>query len=430
MESQDALFYSVENFNLDRADAIYRSGETLHLTGILCRGGKPVTEGAVRIISKWEGAEIGSADFPCTGEPFHFTYRSDKPGWIYFGVQVIDANGNIVEHPGKEILQKRKIQQVDEIGAIYDPEKIRFLGKAPDDMLEFWAEERRKLDQVPFDTVIESLDSGDPAIELYSVAVQAGVDRPVTAYLAFPKGAEEKSLPAYVEYLSHCWSDAHVEFAINAAKRGALGLAATWHGLPLGHEEAYYQEIGPKVFHAESGLGDRVKWSFHDTLIRTLRALDYVKSRPEWNQKDLIVQGGSLGGGETAVAAAFDPAVTMALIAVCSFCEFDGKAAGRAMRRNIGEATPEILHALSYYDVCNLTPLFRCETYFCTGYADESCHPSKVLAAYNNLPAELPKGFYGNPRTGHFGTTKNVVANERIAKFFHETTVENYPEPV
>ena len=428
MADNSDRFYSVENLTLDHADGIYRSGETLMLTGTLCRGGKPVTEGAVRVLLKWEGAEIGTADIPCTGAPFLFTYRSDKPGWIYFGIQVLDAEGKVVDHPGREIPQARKRLLVDEIGAIYDPEKIRFMGEAPADLEEFWAGERRKLDAVPFDTKIETLDSGDSAVELYAVTVQAGVDRPVTAYLAYPAGAKAGSLPAYVEFLSHCWSDAHCEFAVNAAKRGALGMAATWHGFPVGRDEAFYEGCA-KYFDERGGLGDRLKWSFHDVLIRTLRALDYVKSRPEWNRRDLIVQGGSLGGGEAAVAAAFDPAVTLALIAVCSFCEFDGRPAGRAMRRNIGEGTPEILKELSYYDVCNLTPLFHCESYFCAGYADEACFPSKVLAAYNNLPKELKKGFYGNPHTGHYGTTKNIVGNERIARFFRETTVGLYPEP-
>ncbi len=422
------IFYSVEDLKLDHPDGIYRSGETLQLTGMLCRGGKPVSEGALRIILKWEGKEIGMTDIPCTGAPFLFTYRSDKPGWIYFGLQVIYREGKIVDHPAREILQARKRLLVDEIGAIYDPEKLRFAGQAPDDLMEFWAEERRKLDRVPFDTVTEPLDSGDPAVELYSVTVQAGVDRPVTAYLAFPKGAKAGSLPAYVEYLSLCWSDAHAEFAVNAARRGALGMAATWHGFPIGRETAFYEECAKKV-NTHSGTNDRLKWFFHDVMIRTLRALDYVKSRPEWNHKDLIVQGGSLGGAETSVAAALDPDVTLALVSVCSFCEFDGRPAGRAMRWNTEDGSPEVLRALSYYDVCNLTPHFHSETYFCAGYADEACHPSKVLAAYNNLPVGIIKGYYGNPRTGHYGTTKNIAANERIAKFFHETTVGIYPEP-
>ena len=176
MADNSDRFYSVENLTLDHADGIYRSGETLMLTGTLCRGGKPVTEGAVRVLLKWEGAEIGTADIPCTGAPFLFTYRSDKPGWIYFGIQVLDAEGKVVDHPGREIPQARKRLLVDEIGAIYDPEKIRFMGEAPADLEEFWAGERRKLDAVPFDTKIETLDSGDSAVELYAVTVQAGVD--------------------------------------------------------------------------------------------------------------------------------------------------------------------------------------------------------------------------------------------------------------
>ena len=424
----DEKFYTIDDLALDHADGIYKSGETLLLTGTLCRGGEPVTEGALRIVTKWEGVETGTIDIANTGAPFLFTFRSGRPGWIYFGFEVVDRDGKVVDHPARTIPQSRKNLLVSEIGAVYDPDKLRVCTPPPADLEEFWAKQRKKLDLVPFDTVIEPLDSGDPAVELVSVSVQAGVNRPVTAYLAYPRGAKPGTLPAYVEFLSHCWSDAHRDFAIGAAKRGALGMAATWHGLPIGREEEFYVKSGAD-FKSTAGVKSPETWSFLPVFIRNLRALDYIKSRPEWNGRDLIVQGGSLGGAETAVAAAFDPAVTLALVGVSSFCEFDGRAAGRTLRKETLGGDTETLRALSYFDVVNLTPLFHCESYFCTGYADEVCFPSKVLVAYNNLPASLVKGYFGNPYTGHYGTTKNVVGNERIARFFNETTVGLCPEP-
>lgn len=47
--------------------------------------------------------------------------------------------------------------------------------------------------------------------------------------------------------------------------------------------------------------------------LRVLRALDYVKTLPEWDGKNLIVIGSSQCGAQAIVAAALDPQVSLCL---------------------------------------------------------------------------------------------------------------------
>ena len=89
---------------------------------------------------------------------------------------------------------------------------------------------------------------------------------------------------------------------------------------------------------------------------------------------------------------------------------------------------PATRKALNYYDVVNLASLIRCEVFFCTGFADELCPPSNVIAAYNNLPEGTRKSFTSNPATGHFGTTVNVKGNQWLEKFFQNVKVNAYTE--
>ena len=424
--------YSVRQLELNHPEGFYESGEEVVIAGQLFKGDVPAAGETLCAVTKWEGREVDRKEILCNGEPFRLTYRSDKPGWVYFGFMVKGPDGKIIENPGAKPPQGKKTI-VAEIGAIYDREKIRTAVEMPDDFRQFWKDNRAKLDLIPFNAKLEKLQARNAGVELYAVTVDAGVDRPVTAYLAYPAGAKEGSLSAYVSYLSWSSCDASRGFAEAGAQKGMLTLAASWHGLPVNQPSAFYGQEIPKVFNSLRNINDRDKWEFRGVYMRVLRALDFIKSRSEWNGKTLVVQGGSLGGAQTVAAAALDPHVTTAIVSVPCFCEFSADLAGR--RRSIpvshfsqAKMTPEIRNALNYYDVANLATLIRCEVFFCTGFSDELCPPSNVIAAYNNLPAATRKSFSCNPATGHFGTTVNVKGNQWLNTFFQNVKVNAYTE--
>ena len=424
--------YSIRQLKMTHPDGYYKAGEEVVVTGQLFKGKAPAVEEKLCVVTKWEGKEIGRKDIPCDGKAFRISYKGDKPGWVYFGFMVKSPDGKIIQKPGAKVLQSKKTH-VAEIGAVYDWEKIRTAVEMPADFKNFWKDNRAKLDRVPFNAKLEKLQTKKTGIELYAVTVDAGVDRPVTAYLAYPAGAKPGTLAAYVTFQSWTRGDASRGFAEAGAKKGLLTLAASWHGLPVNQPAKFYQQEIPKVFRATRNIDDRDKWDFHGVYMRVLRALDYIKSRPEWNGKTLVVQGGSLGGAQTSVAAALDPQITTAIISVPCFCEFSADLAGRKRSIPIGgyslkQVAPAIRKTLNYYDVVNLASLIRCEVFFCTGFSDELCPPSNVIAAYNNLPAATRKSFSSNPTTGHYGTTVNVKGNQWLQKFFQNVKVNAYTE--
>ena len=424
--------YAIRQLKQTHPDGYYKAGEVVVVTGQLFKGKTPAVEEKLCIVTKWEGRVVDRKEIPCDGKPFSITYKSDKPGWVYFGFMVKGTDGKIIEKPAARVRQGKKTQ-VAEIGAMYDWEKIRTAIEMPADFQQFWKDNRAKLDQVPFNAKLEKLQVKKPGIELYAVTVDAGVDRPVTAYLAYPVGAKPRTLAAYVNFLSWSKTDASRSFAEKGAGKGLLTLAASWHGLPVNQPAKFYQQQIPRVFSGVRNIHDRDKWDFHGVYLRVLRALDYIKSRPEWDGKTLVVQGGSLGGAQTAAAAALDSQVTAAIISVPCFFEFSADLAGRKRSSPLSGHSPEKVppatrKALNYYDVVNLASLIRCEVFFCTGFADELCPPSNVIAAYNNLPAGTLKSFTSNPATGHFGTTVNVKGNQWLEKFFQKVNVNAYTE--
>ena len=92
--------YRGHSIELDHADGYYRAGETATCRVTLCEDGKPLSGTRARVIIRWEGKAVERKEFTTTGKPVEFSYKSDKPGWVFFGFQVLDANGKLLSGPG------------------------------------------------------------------------------------------------------------------------------------------------------------------------------------------------------------------------------------------------------------------------------------------------------------------------------------------
>ena len=417
--------FAVSKLKLNHNDGFYQKGEEIVLKGTLLKAGKPAPDHKLRVNTVWESKKVvATQDFPCDGTPFKVGFSSDKPGWVYFTLQVIGPDGEVVRNPGRKVVQRRKKELVAEIGAMISPEELRPADAIPADFDEFWAGEIAKLNAVPMNPRIEKIDSGREDIDLYTVKLDAGVSQPVTAYLAVPVGAKEKSLPIYLTFLSGVNGDAPRNSALNVAAKGAVAMVATWHGFDVNREQSYYDENCKKI-QAWKTATDRESFYYREVFVRALRAAQYLKSRPEWNGRDFLVQGGSLAGAQTIAVAALDPQVTIAFIHTPSHSGYNADLAGRKRAlpfhwQSDKVMTPTVRQSVPYCDVAHLASRIRCECYFCTAFADEVCTPSNVYAAYNNLPAGVKKVMTTNTRTGHYGTTDDFRARRRLNEFFEE----------
>lgn len=415
--------FAIRKLRLDRPDGFYEKGGEIVVTGTLLKAGKPAPEYKLRAVTRWESVKtVATEDFPCDGKPFRVVFKSDRPGWVYFAFQVIGPDGKVVVKPGKQVVQRLKKDLVGEIGAMIAPEEITPADAEPADFDEFWRNERAKLDAVPMNPRLEKIDSGKAGVELYTVKLDAGVSRPVTGYLAVPAGAKPKSLPIYLTFLSGVNGDAPRNSALNMAERGAAALVATWHGFDVNREQKYYDENCRKIQPWKTATG-RENFYVREIFVRALRAADYLKTRPEWNGRDFLVGGGSLAGAQAAAVAALDKQVTLAFIHTPSHSGYNADRAGRKRALPFHWQPdpwikPEMRAAVPYCDVAHLAKRIGCESYFCTAFADEVCTPSNVYSACNNVPAGVRKVMFTDPRTGHYGTTRDAKAQRRLYEFF------------
>ena len=421
--------------SMDKPDGRYKSGDTATCTVQILKDGEPLSGEKVFYLIRWENQNVKRGIFVTDGKPKKFSYKSNKPGWIYFGFQVLDAKGK--PRLGKDATKHKFIQRVTEIGAIFDAEKLRYTAKRPTDFEEFWEQRKAEVAEHDLQPKLVELNSGSKGIKLFAFRLSCPRGIVATGYLAYPANAKPKSLPAYITYLSWESADAKRGNAVYNAKRGMLAMMASWHGLPCGKSGKYYKETLKKLVNdGMVGIEGRDKWVMGKIPFRVLCELKFLKSHPLWNGKDLISVGGSLGGAQSAWAAALDPSVTLAVINVPCFCEFDGAAVGRRGSIPRGGAkhkvakSPKALAAQSYFDCVHFAPMIKCETYVCTGFSDEVCHPSGVYAFYNALPETTKKAITTDPATGHFGTTVNTRGNARFREFLEEAKVGAIPTEV
>ncbi len=418
--------------DLDRTDGFYKIGETAVCTVDFFKNDR-IFPCKIHCTARIEHETVIDQTLDYQGKTLTFRVRGDRPCWVYFSFQILDpATGEPMS--GENVWKHfQKPTVVEDIGCMFEPEKISHPVKRPDDFTDFWKKQLEKLDSVPFHPVVEELPVPEPyrgKVDFYSVTLDIIDGEKATGYLALPVNARPGSCPAYLWFLSWCWTDTLPETALKQASGGAIAFSATWHGFPIGQPESFYVEQGRK-FNSWQGIDDRDTWAMRYIYFRTMRAIQYMKSRPEWNGKDLIIQGGSLAGSECIAAAALDKSVTLALISVPAFDEYKTNGL-RRLSIPLGNAparvTPAMQDAMEYYASANFAPDITCETCFCTGFVDTSCPPSGVYAVYNTLPETTRRSIYTDPRTGHYGTTVNVTGNQRLQELLSSFHVQKYTE--
>jgi len=156
-------------------------------------------------------------------------------------------------------------------------------------------------------------------------------------------------------------------------------------------------------------LDSRNAYYFRGAYLDTVRAIDFVCSRPEVDQSRIAVEGGSQGGTLSYVCAALDRRVSFCIPMIPGFCDIPNFIAltqwpGCIYRNYLaandkGVTQDAMYDMLTYYDVKNFAPWITCPVYMGVGLQDPSCPTRTNFAPYNLLKGE--KRYVVYPETGH-----------------------------
>ncbi|MDD3885591.1 MAG: acetylxylan esterase, partial [Victivallaceae bacterium] len=307
--------------------------------------------------------------------PAVITTSLDRPGFVRIYATIQDEVGSPVKNGAGAIFFDG--------GAGVEIDKLDSLPE-PDDFDLFWEKQKARLAAVPLRSEVNKVrETGDGAI--YAVKIDCAGPRPVTGYLTVPANAGAQSLPASVQYFGYTTNPQNMP----GIAAGKLVFYVNAHGFELGRDEAYYRQFAQSIntngrgyaFDSEQNKNPETAY-FNGMALRLMRSLEYIKTRPEWNRRDLTVSGGSQGGLQTIWAAGLDPDVTAANPDIPWCCDLGGVTRGRLTG---GWRIPYV-RGLDYYDPVNFAKRIKCPvTVGRAGLGDYVCPPSGVATFYNNL---------------------------------------------
>lgn len=397
------------HLTVDHKDGVYKAGETVQLSANYNSPDKTGKE-KLKIVMAYQDSTRKEAVIPADGTRFALPLNG---GAVRFSVTAVGPDGKpVVISQGK-----KEVPLNAQIGVIADPEKIRPGFQEPEDFQQFWDNALAELAKVPVKAVRKEIPVTDdllPKISTcfsYRIKMQTPPPKalkgkfrcwdvkvdcvggvPVSGYLTMPAEAKPKSLPALVTF-----QGAGVRSANLAFMPGVIRFDVNAHGIENGKAPGYYQKLAnTSLFkYVAKEAENRDKYYFRNMYLRVKRALDYIKSLPEYDGKTLIVAGNSQGGGQTLVAGGLDPDVTLLQASVPAMCDHGAGLAGRVPGwprilavKNGKALNPAMAGTLPYFDAVFFARRIKGEAYLAVGLVDVTCSPTSIFAAYNAIPGK------------------------------------------
>ena len=309
----------------------------------------------------------------------------NKPGFVSVNVYLTDAKGTYLK---AKINNKRFRYIANFAGTAVEPETLTEC-QEPADFDAFWARQRAKLAKVEFRGKVDIKKVKTIRnVNIYAVSIPCAGPRPATGYLTIPVNAKPGSLPALISFFGYGNAFQGIPGRVNT---NCIHLSLNAHGQKLGMDKQYYVDFfnsiksnGKNYAFDPIQNSDPEKAFFNGMALRVMRALEYLKTRPEWNKKDLQAMGGSQGGLQTLWAAALDKDVTLANAAIPWCCDL----AGTTKKQRIsGSWRIKYVPGLDYYDPVFLVKRIKTATVNITraGMGDYVCPPSGVAICYKNI---------------------------------------------
>ncbi len=280
----------------------------------------------------------------------------DHPAMIYARLSYIDA-----PEPTQRITPQERDKMT--VGAAVAPEKILPpAGAKPADFDAFWAGKLAAQAQVPMNAKVESITTDVPGVDLSVVTVDA-LGSQMHGYLAAPK--DGKKHPALIYYQFAGVYPLQKSQVTDRAAEGWLTLDVDSHDIPVD------QGTGPKDY-ATIGNTDREASYFLNMYLRDSRALEYIRSRPDWDGHTVVLTGMSMGGMQSLATAGLNPGkVTAIVINVPAGADLTGDLHGSKR----GYPTwpiddPRAVETARYFDVMNFAPAITAKTMIAFGFID------------------------------------------------------------
>ena len=284
----------------------------------------------------------------------------------------------------------------------FSPEKLQPYTQLPSDFNEFWNKTKAEAARFPLTYTKEYVEKySTDKIDCYLIRLQLNKQNQcIYGYLFYPKA--EGKYPVVL-----CHPGAGIKTIKGPmrhkyyAEEGCIRFEIEIHGLNPELDEDTFGEISRAFSSRENGylvngLDSRENYYMKRVYLACVRSIDLLTSLPEWDGKNVIVQGGSQGGALALITAGLDKRVTACVANHPALSDMAGYKAGRAggyphlFKNTVDMDTPAKMKTLAYYDVVNFAKQITVPVYMTWGFNDNTCPPTTSYIVYNvlNCPKE------------------------------------------
>lgn len=380
--------------------------------------GKPVTfrivpaqppENAanIRIFKFIDGIQVEKSDVPV--KETSVTMTLDKPGHLMVTAVYLSSKRAILRCP------PRTTANGD--GVFIAPEQFTVARPKPADFEAFWERQKQQLAAIPMQVTRTEIDRSK-VWKCEDVEISSIANIPVKGYLVTPLDAAPKTLPAIIFFHGAGFKSSTKQTQFG---KRAIVFDVNAHGVPNGMSRDYYRNLNrggaPSDRNIRIGNDDPENNYFKNMFLRTVRALEFIKSLPEWDGKTLIVFGRSQGGAQSLAAAALVPEVTLCVANVPALADHGGIMVNRKPGWPLynSRRQKKVAQTADYIDVINLASCIKCEVIMSVGMIDPICPPIGVYLTYKSIPHNNKK-ITLFPRLGHNAPPKSADGTARVKK--------------
>lgn len=301
----------------------------------------------------------------------------------------------------------------------FSVDKIKPYTQEPQDFRTFWQKNVEELKQVPmFYTKELYKDYCTDKIDCYLVKLQIdNMGHSMYGFLFYPKNAQPGKHPVVL-----CPPGAGIKTIKDPmrnkyyAENGFVRFEVEIHGLDPRISSETFGEIS-RAFndrnggYLANGLENKDIYYMKHVYVGLVRCIDFLTSLPEWDGKNVAVQGGSQGGALAIIAAGLDSRVTQCVANHPALSDMAGYAAKGGTggyphfcRQPQILSNKDCLNTLAYFDVVNFARYVKAPTYLTWGYNDVTCPPTTSYAVWNTL--KCTKESLLTPINEHWTTTE------------------------
>lgn len=424
------------NFTMNNPDGIFKSGEKIVFSAQILKDGKPLDDNCtLRYVLRHNGKDIAVKDAPASTKSSIET-AMQQAGWCSVIIMGLDEKKQLLKGYSKG----KQTQAHFDAGAIVEPLSIKQGAETPKDFNAFWEKEIAKLKELKMQANCRPYPNGDPKHNFFlTVNMPEGI-RPVEGILNISHADKPKSLPIWIHVHGAGVHNPSSNLKWTCARHPAIFLNLNAHGIPNDKSKEFYENLrnGELKNYPFINSNSREKYYMRGMVLRLARALQYLKTRPEWDGKNIYIGGASQGGAQALILGGLlANDVTEIYADVPAMCDLGASLANRSAgwpklylkksdgtfsmatdydRKNDLPSNKSIVDTAGYYDAVNFAKNIKCRVTLRAGGGDGVCPPSSVFAAYNNVPSK-DKSIIFSPRGCHCSGVWKDLPEVKMAIF-------------